>query len=71
VYCAEGVDNGGAALRLSLADTAVLQAKPSPGLLGGVTVVTAAMPAGPVTLIPYYAWSNRGVGEMAVWLKRQ
>jgi len=22
----------------------------------------------PVTLIPYYAWNNRGVCEMAVWL---
>jgi hypothetical protein len=22
----------------------------------------------PVTLIPYYAWNNRGPGEMMVWL---
>ena len=24
----------------------------------------------PVTAIPYYAWSHRGPGEMAVWLRR-
>ena len=24
-----------------------------------------------VTLIPYYAWNNRGVGEMTVWLPRR
>ena len=24
----------------------------------------------PLTLIPYYAWANRGRGEMAVWLAR-
>jgi DUF1680 family protein len=22
----------------------------------------------PITLIPYYAWANRGVGKMSVWL---
>ncbi len=24
-----------------------------------------------VTLIPYYAWNNRGVSEMTVWLPRR
>jgi DUF1680 family protein len=24
----------------------------------------------PLTAIPYYAWANRGKGEMAVWLPR-
>ena len=23
-----------------------------------------------LTLIPYYAWSNRGEGEMSVWIRR-
>ena len=36
-------------------------------LLGGVEVVKQES----LTLIPYYAWNNRGVGEMAVWLKSQ
>ena len=24
-----------------------------------------------VTLIPYYSWANREIGEMAVWLKHE
>jgi DUF1680 family protein len=36
-------------------------------LLGGVTVITGNA----FMAIPYYAWSHRGVGEMAVWLWRK
>jgi uncharacterized protein len=67
VYCAEAVDNGGHALDLSLADDATLNAHHEKNSLGGVTVIRG----GGLTLIPYYAWSHRGEGEMIVWLKRQ
>jgi DUF1680 family protein len=75
VYCAEGIDNDGSALDIVLPDHAALTPEPRPGLLGGVTVLrgaasTADGRAAKVTLVPYYAWSNRGPGEMAVWLKR-
>ena len=66
VYCAEGADNGGTALELTLPDAAVLTAEHDAGLLGGVTTIRA----GSITLIPYYAWSHRGAGEMTVWLQR-
>ncbi|MCA9837501.1 MAG: glycoside hydrolase family 127 protein [Trueperaceae bacterium] len=66
VYCAEATDNGGHALDLTLADTAELSAEYKPDMLGGVTVIKAEG----LTLIPYYAWAHRDVGEMAVWLKR-
>ena len=66
VYCAEGADNGGTALELTLPDAAVLTAEHDAGLLGGVTKIRA----GGITLIPYYAWSHRGAGEMNVWLQR-
>ena len=66
VYCAEGADNGGTALELTLPDAAVLTAAHDAGLLGGVTAIRG----GGITLIPYYAWSHRGVGEMTVWLQR-
>ena len=66
VYCAEGADNGGTALELTLPDAAVLTAAHDAGLLGGVTTIRA----GGITLIPYYAWSHRGAGEMNVWLRR-
>jgi DUF1680 family protein len=66
VYCAEGIDNGGLALGLELPDALELASHHEPALLGGVTVIKGAS----LTLIPYYAWSHRGVGEMAVWLRR-
>jgi DUF1680 family protein len=75
VYCAEGVDNGGTVLDLSLPDDAALRPELRPDLLRGLTVLetTARTPDGrprPLVAIPYYAWSHRGPGEMAVWLKR-
>ena len=66
VYCAEGGDNGGKAVELTLSDDAALTAEHDAGLLGGVTTIRG----GGITLIPYYAWSHRGAGEMNVWLKR-
>jgi len=66
VYCAEWPDNNGHALNLVLPDNAPLKSEFRKDLLNGVTVIT-----GPhLTAIPYYAWSNRGMGEMAVWLPR-
>ncbi len=66
VYCAEGIDNGGSALDLTLPDDAPLVAERDEGLLGGMTKIRSDG----VTLIPYYAWSHRGAGEMNVWLAR-
>jgi DUF1680 family protein len=44
----------------------VLTAVHDVGLLGGVTAIRGR----DITLIPYYAWSHRGAGEMNVWLRR-
>jgi DUF1680 family protein len=42
------------------------------GLLGGVNVLTVPATAGgsevTATAIPYFAWANRGVGPMRIWL---
>jgi hypothetical protein len=70
VYCAEGVDNGGQALALTLADDAVLTPVWQAELLHGIMALRGVSQGRAVTLIPYYAWAHRGVGEMAVWLKR-
>jgi hypothetical protein len=81
VYCAEWPDNGGRVLDLVLPDAAELTAEYRPALLGGVTVIRGRA-EGPSTAggarrerafvaIPYYAWANRGPGEMAVWLRRR
>jgi hypothetical protein len=66
VYCVEGVDNGRLA-DLLLPDDAALTAEHQPDLLGGVTVIRGEGKR-PFLAIPYYAWANRGAGEMAVWL---
>jgi len=64
VYCAEAVDNGGQALALALPNKAHFTTHHDNGLLGGITVIEGAG----LTLVPYYAWSHRGEGEMQVWL---
>ncbi len=76
VYCVEGIDNGGSIGDVVVPDKALLTPEARPDLLGGITVLrgTAADGAGKkreLTAVPYYAWSNRGPGEMAVWLTRQ
>jgi uncharacterized protein len=81
VYCAEGADNGGSVRNLLLVEDAAVAAEPRADLLGGVTVVRASAqalahrPQGGIerkpvemTLIPYFAWANRGRGEMMVWI---
>lgn len=64
VYCLEGVDNSGHVLDRTLPISTALTARFDPSLLGGVTVVSG----GGVTAVPYYAWNNRGGGEMTVWI---
>jgi len=72
VYAVEAVDHGGRVLDLELPEDAELSVGFEPDLLGGVATVTGtALRAGesvPMRAIPYFAWGNRGTGEMAVWL---
>ncbi|HEY6546308.1 MAG TPA: beta-L-arabinofuranosidase domain-containing protein, partial [Vicinamibacteria bacterium] len=81
VYAVESPDHPGGKVRnFLLADDAALSTEFRPGLLNGVQVVTGRAVAlaneadGKVTkraqdftAIPYYAWANRGPGEMLVW----
>jgi DUF1680 family protein len=82
VYAAEWPDNPNGKVRnLMLPDNAPLTTEFKPALLKGVTVVKSQAVAlafdanGKVTktpqeftAIPYYAWANRGRGQMLVWL---
>ena len=82
VYTAEFADNPDGKVRnLMLPDRAALTAEFRPTLLNGVEVVTGKAVSlaydaqGNVTAkeenftaIPYYAWANRGRGQMMVWL---
>jgi uncharacterized protein len=85
VYCVEHADNGGKAMNLILPDEAVLTSSYNAALLNGVvTIQTTATILQPtsngdgiesikktITAIPYYAWANRGKGQMQVWLPRK
>lgn len=70
VYCAEQADNA-AMDNLSVTDKTSL--KPVDGTLLGnnVVLLKGKSASKPITLIPYYLWSNRGVGKMKVWIPKQ
>jgi len=82
VYAAEWPDNAGGKVRsLLLADDAMLSTAFRPDLLNGVQIVTGRAVAlaydaegklsrreQDLTAIPYYAWANRGPGEMLVFI---
>ncbi len=82
VYAAEWVDNPNGRVRnLMLPDSSQLTAEFRPDLLKGVEVLKGRAVAlaydrnggmvkteQPFTAIPYYAWANRGRGQMIVWI---
>jgi DUF1680 family protein len=83
VYAAEWPDNGGHALNIVVPDTARLTSEFRADLLDGVSVITGDVKtvgrgkdgtlqtqSHQLVAIPYYAWANRGMGEMQVWLPR-
>src|SRR5262249_31834961 len=84
VYAAEWPDNGGHALNIVVPDGAKLSSEFRPSLLGGGQVITGAVQAvtshhagarhaqgRQLAATPYFAWANRGMGEMEVWLPRE
>lgn len=85
MYCAEWTDNNGLAGNILVPDTTSFTTAYQPQLLNGITVIKATVPVvewsadglsvqtvnRPFTAIPYYAWANRGKGEMVVWLPEQ
>ena len=66
VYCAEGIDNNGKALQLTLPEQRDLSVQYLPELLNGVAVISDHQ--NEFMAIPYFAWAHRGDSEMAVWL---
>ncbi|MES2648470.1 MAG: glycoside hydrolase family 127 protein [Bacteroidota bacterium] len=84
MYCAEWKDNNGFVSNYILPDDAQFTTEFQPGLLNGVMTLKTQLPkvniAGekqvstsvePFTAIPYYAWANRGEGEMMLWFPRK
>ncbi len=79
IYCAEWPDNGGSVSTFVLPRTIDFTTEYRPSLLQGVTVLKAVTDKlvikddkvttvkEPFVAIPYYAWANRGRGEMMIW----
>ena len=85
VYCAEGIDNGADIKSIALPAESVFELAESEFLLP-ILKTEAYLPFEsdslnneavddnekiPLTLIPYYAFANRGESEMQVWLLRK
>jgi DUF1680 family protein len=83
VYCAEWPDaSDGHVLDLVVDPQSQWQTFYDPELLNGVEIITGSasktsktpgdevvlQQPGKLVMIPYYAWANRGAGEMVVWI---
>ena len=84
VYCAEEIDNGGPVQRFYLPEppkpagirTTAIAAGPLKGVIQVSFPAMQDVPGGKpqnarLTLVPYYAWNNRGEQSMIVWLPRR
>ena len=82
MYCAEWIDNAGNTSNIILPKTASFASSFNPKLLNSVMILKSQASqieissngleiktqSKPFTAIPYYAWANRGKGEMTVWI---
>ena len=85
VYCLEGIDNNNNLNTIILPDNAPLSVKFQPAKLNGINEISGEAIVLEIatdglsvqtkkqsfTAIPYYAWSNRGISQMKVWLPRK
>ena len=79
VYCAEWVDNHGKTSNIILPDQSKLSSRFINDLIGGITMIegkakildeNGSIKTSDFKAIPYFAWLNRGKGEMDIWLPR-
>jgi hypothetical protein len=83
MYCAESADNAGSISSIVIPQQIVFSSKFDSKVLQGVNTIkgnvlrqtdtlnpTKTIQV-PFTAIPYYAWANRGKGEMMLWFPQQ
>jgi len=68
VYAFEEIDNKEVIDKITITGKEIFSVTKVAGLLEGVNVLTVKRENSTFTGIPYYSWSNRGVGKMKVWL---
>ena len=73
VYCVEEIDNPGTFNGINLSSQMQWEVRKRNDLLGGINVITGVNKKdnSEFMAIPYYSWSNRGVGAMKVWLPNE
>lgn len=85
IYCAEWVDNNGRVSNLIVPADTKFTAEYMTDILNGIEILKATVPAVVIgadeksvqtenrqfIAIPYYAWANRGKGEMMIWFPEQ
>jgi len=77
VYCAEETDNSVELSDLIIPDNAEILVEKRDNLLGGINILKGSLPANhsekelKIMMVPYYVWSNRGIGQMKVWFPRK
>jgi DUF1680 family protein len=84
VFCAEEADNQSVIDNLFITTSGIFQPEFRNDLLGGILVINGEVKTAvgkavkvaqtdqyPLTLIPYYTWSNRGAGKMKIWLPEE
>jgi uncharacterized protein len=71
VYCAEETDNSSELSTFSIPDKVNLNVETLTILSEKVNGLEASFQGEKMTLIPYYLWSNRGIGKMEVWFPRK
>ncbi len=80
IYCAEGIDNNTSTDNFIIPNNAIFTSEYKADMLNGITILKSDVPKvlidnnqnistvkQPFMAIPYYAWANRGKGEMMVW----
>ena len=81
MYCAEWIDNNGKAANIIMPADTKFTTTYKADLLNGIEILKANVPVvlieangealrtekQPFIAIPYYAWANRGKGEMMLW----
>ena len=70
VYCAEQVDNTDGVIDIIIDEDVKSNFTFDENLLNGIGKIELinSSNSNKITMIPYYAWANRKLGEMAVWL---
>jgi DUF1680 family protein len=70
VYAIEQADNPGLDIQnITLTSKNTFKVVPGDGVLKGINKLQTTVGKDKVTFIPYYAWDNRELGKMLVWVK--